>query len=168
MKKRYLGLDLSMSSAGVAVIEIVGRKPSLVTAFRIKTNPKQRHGERLHVIAQGLRKVHDEHSPFDTIIREKGFSRFAATTQALFKVVGVSDVVLRDYTIVELSPTTIKKTITGSGKAEKIVVEYGVRELLNLDASYLFISDDASDACAVILTYLIEKGLIDDNRGELK
>jgi Holliday junction resolvasome RuvABC endonuclease subunit len=51
--------------------------------------------------------------------------------------------------------------MTGNGKAEKIDVEYAVRELLDLDASYIFISDDASDACGVILTYLIEKGLID-------
>jgi len=165
MRKRYLGLDLSMSSAGIAVIDVEGRKPSLVTAFRIKTNPKERHGLRLHQISKGLREAHDKHAPFDTIIREKGFSRFAATTQTLFKVVGVSDVVLRDYHVIELSPTTIKKTMTGSGKAEKIEVEYAVRELLGLDASYLFISDDASDACAVILTYLIENSLI-DKQGE--
>jgi crossover junction endodeoxyribonuclease RuvC len=150
-----------MSSAGVAVIDVEDRTPKLVTAFRIKTNPKERHGQRLHVISKGLRKVHDENAPFEAIIREKGFSRFAATTQALFKVVGISDVVLRDYNIVELSPTTIKKAMTGNGKAEKIDVEYAVRELLDLDASYIFISDDASDACGVILTYLIEKGLID-------
>lgn len=165
--RRYLGLDLSMSSAGIAVIEVEDREPKLITAFRIKTNPKERHGLRLHQISKALRKVHDDYTPFDAIIREKGFSRFAATTQALFKVVGVSDVVLRDYFIVELSPTTIKKTMTGSGKAEKIEVEYAVREILNLDSTYLFASDDASDACAVILTYLIENKLI-DHEGAVK
>lgn len=165
MRKRYLGLDLSMSSAGVAVIDVEDRTPKLVTAYRIKTNPKQRHGERLHVIAKGIRAVHDEHAPFDTIIREKGFSRFAATTQALFKVVGISDLILRDYKIIELSPTTIKKCVTGSGKADKLEVEYAVREILGLDSTYLFISDDASDACAVILTHLIENKLIDHKGG---
>lgn len=161
MKRTYLGLDLSMSSAGVAVIEVQDGKPNLITAYRIKTNPKQRHGERLHVIAQGIKKTLQEYAPFDTVIREKGFSRFAATTQALFKVVGVSDVVLRDYHITELPPTTVKKAVTGNGKADKIEVEYAVREILGLDASYIFISDDASDACGVILAYLLENGIIE-------
>jgi len=164
MKRLFLGLDLSMSSAGIAVLELEGRTPKLLTAYRIKTNAKQRHGERLHQIARELKSTLKEYEPFDTIIREKGFSRFAATTQALFKVVGVSDVILRDYHIVELSPTSIKKTMTGNGRAEKADVEQAVREVLQLDDNYIFVSDDASDAVGVVLAYLIENGLIEGAR----
>ncbi|MFB5568633.1 crossover junction endodeoxyribonuclease RuvC [Bacillus cereus] len=161
MQRRFLGLDLSMSSAGVAVIDLVDGALELRTAYRIKTNPKQRHGQRLNQIAQELRSTLKEYEPFDTIVREKGFSRFAATTQALFKVVGVSDLVLRDYHIVELSPTTIKKIMTGSGKAGKEEVELAVRDVLGLGEDYIFISDDESDACAVILAYLLENGILE-------
>jgi len=55
-------------------------------------------------------------------VREKGFSRFPHETQALFKVVGVAD--LAAWTtcrteFVEIAPTTVKKLLTGSGKASK-------------------------------------------------
>ncbi|PFJ12474.1 crossover junction endodeoxyribonuclease RuvC, partial [Bacillus cereus] len=109
-----------------------------------------------------------EYEPFDTIVREKGFSRFAATTQALFKVVGVSDLVLRVYHIVELSPTTIKTIMTGSGKAGKEEVELAVRDVLGLGEDYIFISDDESDACAVILAYLLENGILEDKDHKTK
>ena len=55
-------------------------------------------------------------------VREKGFSRFPHETQALFKVVGVADLaVWKAYgtEFVEIAPTTIKKLLTGSGKANK-------------------------------------------------
>ncbi|QCY65025.1 crossover junction endodeoxyribonuclease RuvC [Bacillus thuringiensis] len=168
MRRRFLGLDLSMNSAGVAVIDLVDGALELRTAYRIKTNPKQRHGQRLNQIAYELRNTLREYEPFDTIVREKGFSRFAATTQALFKVVGVSDLVLRDYHIVELSPTTIKKIMTGSGKAGKEEVELAVRDVLGLGEDYIFISDDESDACAVILAYLLENGILEDKDHKTK
>lgn len=55
-------------------------------------------------------------------VREKGFSRFPHETQALFKVVGVADLVAWqkkgcDYH--EMAPTAIKKLLTGNGKTNK-------------------------------------------------
>ncbi|ABY46794.1 crossover junction endodeoxyribonuclease RuvC [Bacillus mycoides] len=159
--RRFLGLDMSLASAGIAIIDIVDGELRIVHKQRIKTNPKQRHGERLHKIATELKSILIEYQPFDTIIREQGFSRFAKTTQALFKVVGVSDLVLRDYAIVEISPTTIKLVMTGDGKADKKEVEKAVRKIMRLDDDYIFISDDESDACAIILTHLIQNNIID-------
>ena len=55
-------------------------------------------------------------------VREKGFSRFPHETQALFKVVGIADLAAwRAYgtEFVEIAPTTVKKLLTGSGKASK-------------------------------------------------
>jgi crossover junction endodeoxyribonuclease RuvC len=157
----YLGLDLSMSSAGVAVVQVNDRSPELVKAFRIKTHPKERHGLRLYAIAKRLKETNELHGPFKVIVREKGFSRFAAATQAIFKVVGLSDFIFRDQDIEEISPTTIKAKLAGHGKASKEEVEQAVRRHLNLPEEYKFESDDASDACGVILTYLFTEGIID-------
>lgn len=161
MSRRFLGLDMSLASAGIAIIDIVDGELRIVHKQRIKTNPKQRHGERLHKIATELKSILIEYQPFDTIIREQGFSRFAKTTQALFKVIGVSDLVLRDYAIVEISPTAIKREMTGDGKADKKDVEKAVRKIMRLDDDYIFLSDDESDACAIVLTYLIQNKIID-------
>jgi crossover junction endodeoxyribonuclease RuvC len=160
MGDRYLGLDMSMSSTGVAVVEVDNKRPKLLLATRIKTNSKHRHGLRLYQIARTLRNIEAKYGPFKAIIREKGFSRFAAATQAIFKSIAMSDVVFKDYDIEEYSPTTVKKTIAGAGKSSKDDVESMVRELLELDESYKFESDDASDACGIVLTYLLKEGLI--------
>ncbi|WP_198041805.1 crossover junction endodeoxyribonuclease RuvC [Paenibacillus larvae] len=60
-----------------------------------------------------------------------------------------------------LSPSTVKRLVTGSGKAEKEDVADAVRKLLGLSPDYVFASDDESDACAVALAWLIQKGVID-------
>lgn len=55
-------------------------------------------------------------------MREKGFFRFPHETQALFKVMGVADLVAwqkQRTEYIEIAPTTIKKLLTGSGKATK-------------------------------------------------
>lgn len=60
-----------------------------------------------------------------------------------------------------ISPTDVKKRIAGSGKAEKADVAVGVRKLLGLADDYQFATDDESDACAVVLAWLIGQDLID-------
>ena len=58
----------------------------------------------------------------DVFVREKGFSRFPHETQALFKVVGVADLVAwqKCRAIYEdIAPAAVKKLLSGSGKASK-------------------------------------------------
>ncbi|MGW7774123.1 crossover junction endodeoxyribonuclease RuvC, partial [Pseudomonas machongensis] len=55
----------------------------------------------------------------------------------------------------------IKRVMTGDGKADKAAVEKAVRRYLNLSDDFIFISDDESDACAVVLTHLVEKKIIE-------
>jgi len=55
-------------------------------------------------------------------VREKGFSRFPHETQVLFKVVGIVDLAAWRQCktqFEEIAPTTVKKLLTGSGKASK-------------------------------------------------
>lgn len=160
--KRYLGLDLSLSSPGFAVIDVSDRTPSLAYVGHIKTNAKQTHGQRLATIQNTLiEPVISRYYPFTAIIRERGFSQHAATTQALFKVVGVADLTFADDgEIVEIPPATVKKALTGSGRAEKAEVADKVRQRLRLPSDYRFATDDESDACAVALAYLIAEGEI--------
>ena len=55
-------------------------------------------------------------------MREKGFSRFPHETQALFKAVGVADLVAWQKcraVYEEIAPAAVKKLLVGSGKASK-------------------------------------------------
>lgn len=90
---------------------------------------------------------------------EKGFNKFALATQQIQRTVGVVLVTLmrNGYESVgEISPTSVKKCITGSGKASK-------EELAEALDQYLggleYKTNDESDACGVGLAFAKE-GLI--------
>lgn len=59
----------------------------------------------------------------------------------------------------------MKKTVTGRGAADKAEVEAAVRRYLSLADDYTFATDDESDACAVVLAWLLREGLIDNLTG---
>ncbi len=158
-----LAMDLSLSSPGFAVLAVFEDKPIVLEVTSLKTNAKTSHGARLTQIAEEIafliRKYQPEH-----IVREKGFSRFAATTQALFKVVGVSDYIshrFADKSVDEVAVTTVKKAVTGDGRADKQAVQDAVLRILQIETADYFTNDDESDACAVGIAYMAQKGVIE-------
>lgn len=157
---RILALDLSLSCAGFAVIEIDNRKPILIHKSHVKTNAKQTHGQRLISIAEHLQWLHKKYGDFNAVVREKGFSMHASTTQALFKVVGVSDLIMATNghpQIVEIPPTTVKKALTGNGRADKDEVANALKPYVG---AQVYKVNDESDAVAVGIAYAIQKKLI--------
>lgn len=93
-------------------------------------------------------------------VREKGFSRFSHETQVLFKVVGVSDLAAwqcgqKEYH--ELAPATIKKLLTGSGKASK---EQVAAALARYVGHQPYATTDESDAVAAGIAWLIQMKMI--------
>ena len=93
-------------------------------------------------------------------VREKGFSRFPHETQALFKVVGVADLAAwkKCHTeFVEIAPTTVKKLLTGSGKASKEEVAAALESYVG---EQTYGSDDESDALAVGMAWLMLNKMI--------
>lgn len=97
----------------------------------------------------------------DVYIRERGLSRFNAEVQALFRVVGISDLVAwrsSHDAFFELAPASVKKLITGNGKATKEQVASCLETYIgNQD----YLSDDESDACAVGIAWLIDNGFLE-------
>lgn len=91
-------------------------------------------------------------------VREKGFSRFPHETQALFKVVGVADLSAWracKAEFVEIAPATVKKLLTGSGKAGKEEVAAALNRYVGRQN---YVTDDESDAVAVGIAWLKDKG----------
>lgn len=92
-----------------------------------KKNGKS-HGEMLSEIFDELNSVllkalalSSQHGSGFIEVRERGFSRFAAETQTLYKVVGISDYIAykSGHLFQEISPMTIKKLVVGNAKAKK-------------------------------------------------
>jgi crossover junction endodeoxyribonuclease RuvC len=160
---RILAFDIS-ASPGVAVLEVKKKTPRLLLADSIKTSTGNSDSQRYaYVEAFAIKAIH-EHGPFDVVVREhftKGGSK--RSTQLVFGAWSMIDSALGRYGYAvdsEITPSKVKLTVGGKGTADKLEVEAGVRKILKLSDEYSFKSDDASDACAIGLTYLINEGLI--------
>lgn len=124
-----------------------------------KQNQKS-HGELLNEIMKAfVYFIPDDGIPI-YFAREKAFNARASQTEiGIYKVVGVMDWLL--YRLCqewkEFYPVTVKKCITGSGKATK----EDVAKMLPIwlpDVKYG--TDDESDAAAVAISFLVQNGVL--------
>lgn len=160
-----LALDVSLSSTGYCIVKASGNAVDVLTSGNVPTSSKgkdasrQTHGQRLHTIREAILALEDAYGPLGrTIARERGFSRHAASTQTIFKTHGVVEEALHAYTFVDYPPPTVKKTLTGDGKASKEAVAAAVRTWMARPIS--FATDDESDALAVAITHLLRTGAL--------
>jgi len=160
-----VGLDLSLNGTGICVIKVNKYNIKIIKEIYIdnkKVSSKDR-GKKLWNIYCNIDDVISEileRGVTPTVVMETGFSKHNKATQALYSVVGVVELVLfcnglgikKGY-----APTTIKKTITGNGRATKEEVATEARQyLVSSQADFVFQSEDTSDALAVALAYAIE------------
>lgn len=157
MNKVYIGLDVSMNSTGWAVLSYDGSSISYLDSGIIKANTKVSHGKRMRNQREKISEVVEKYQP-QYVARESGFSRHIKSTQILFKIYGVVEELFATYDLVEIAPTTIKKLVTGSGRADKDVVEVCVREKVSFPEGFEFKSDDESDAVAIALALIEQIG----------
>jgi crossover junction endodeoxyribonuclease RuvC len=161
---RVLGLDLSLTSPGFAIIEVKKGKPRLIKTANFTTNADTAQALRYEEIEAFTLLFIRENKPFDVIAREiwppsrnyaqnnKIHGAWAAVERALSRY---------GYEVNEhLTPSNVKKTVTGNGSAKKPEVAESVRTILGLGDDYVFKTDDCSDAAAIALAYLIKNGMI--------
>lgn len=169
---RILALDLSLSP-GIAALEVRNRVPYLLACDSVGTTTADSDSVRNYTVETFLASFIREHRPFDVVVREDFTSgRNKRATQTIFSAWAAADKALAAYGYEALapkpalSPTSVKKLVTGSGKAEKDVVAEAVRRYLRLDPAFKFRAGyDDSDACAVALAYLIRENIIDEIGG---
>lgn len=112
------------------------------------------HGEKLSMIYDAIYELANQS---DYFVRERGFSRFPATTQILFKVVGTSDLALWDAkraAFEEITPSEVKKVVAGNGKATKGEVGECLSSYVGVQA---YACEDESDAVAVGVAWMQKK-----------
>lgn len=132
----------------------------------VKTEASEAQPLRYEVIEAHALLFFRQHTPTAAIVREiwppsrnfaqndKVHGSWSAVDRALDRLgLAVTE---------NMTPSNVKKLVTGNGRAEKPEVAEAVRKWLRLDDDYAFKAGyDDSDACAVILAYLIREGLID-------
>lgn len=153
------GLDLSMSSTGIAVYDTKKKEfvhiSSIDTTKILAKNHKENFdGVRLKKIYNELCEIRDKYEPSFVAI-ERGFTLHNTVTQILYRVHGVANLAFADYPQIYYTPKSIKSTIY-DGTADKEEIANVIEKRTNAE----FSNFDESDACAIALTYAIKEDII--------
>lgn len=161
---RVLAFDTSMSSPGVAIIEVKNGNPAIKAVSHVKTNSNQPHGLRAEIVESWATLFLALHGDkYDVIVREDFVGRTSKQSHPVYSAWGAVDQALNkfglNFTVPAISQSKVKKQVTGNGKAEKDEVAEAVRNWTGYKGE--FACDDESDAAAIALAYLIEKGVVE-------
>jgi crossover junction endodeoxyribonuclease RuvC len=154
---RILGLDPGSRFTGYGCIETEGSRSRLVEHGRIACSAQAPLAERLAQLSRELQGLVDRLEPSVAVLEEpfhgansRSLIVLAQARGALLATLGSGGV-----PVAEFSPASVKKTVTGNGRADKGQVIRMVGLLLG-DAGAL--SPDAADALAVALCFAAHQG----------
>lgn len=154
------GLDPSLKNSGVVIIDEDTKEIVYVGSVRTdnikeykKLPEETRNPKKLRFIYEELTKLTKEYPPSVAVI-ERGFTRFNASTQVIFRVHGIFNLVFSEVENIYYPAKTIRETLY-KGNATKEEVE----DILSKHLNIKFKSDDESDAMAVVYAYLVKHGL---------
>lgn len=149
---RILGIDTSLRSSGVGVIEVRGNQLRALAYGRIRNKPSVPHSACLENIFNTLTTLIDEHSPDLAAIEGAFFAKNAKTAMVLGQARGaaVTACAIKGLAISEYSPRSVKSAVVGSGSAQKDQVAKMVARLLNLAEQP---QEDAADALAIAICH---------------
>ncbi len=149
---RILGIDPGLQRCGWGVIDAEGNRLKPVMCGVIRTAADKPLSERLVEIHKGLEQVIELWQPTDAAIEETFVNQNPASALKLGMARGAAMAVpaLLGLNVAEYPATTVKKSIVGTGRAEKDQVEMMVKRLLpGIEVN----SADAADALAVAICH---------------
>ena len=158
-----LGIDPGTATTGYGLLEINGNGDSSVIKWGLIETDKNGFKEnRLQVIYEETLTIIKKYSPDLFVIEKIFFATNAKTAIAVGQAQGVMLLAASTMKIkvVEYAPGTIKKVITGSGRANKKEVQKAVRRLLGnkikSEKHKKTHFDNAADALAIAMTHAIQ------------
>lgn len=148
-----LGIDTSLRSTGVAVVEARGNALVAVECGALKVPAGWPISECLRRIAEGIGAVIERTSPQAVALEGAFFSKNAQTAMILGEARGaaIATCAARGLPVYEYAPRRVKQALVGFGGAEKDQVRRMVMKLLNLREEP---QEDAGDALAIAICHL--------------
>ncbi len=145
-----LGLDPGLGRFGWAILTGAGQ-PRLVAAGCMTTPANSPTPDRLKKIYIDLAAILQEFTPDRVAAEELFFTNNVTTAMQVGQARGVAFLAIAQagLPIIEYSPTTIKSSVAGYGRADKAQMTTMVMTLLKLDQRPRY--DDTIDALAVAL-----------------
>ncbi len=149
---RILGIDPGLRRTGWGLIESDGNRLLYVACGSLETSERDELCDRLVTIHAGLRKVIDEFSPDEAAVENTFVNMNGASTLKLGQARGVAMLVPAQHglSVAEYAPNLVKKSIVGSGHADKVQIRMMIGVLLpKADPA----THDAADALAIAVCH---------------
>jgi crossover junction endodeoxyribonuclease RuvC len=149
---RIIGIDTSLRSTGVGIIEAQGHELRAIAYGNIKNAPKIPHSICLENIFNALSDLIEQHRPDMAAIEGAFFAKNVKTAMILGQARGAAMTACakKGLTIAEHSPRRVKSAVVGTGTASKEQVGLMVMRLLNLKE---LPQEDAADALAIAICH---------------
>lgn len=144
-------MDPGSLKTGFGIVDCHGSRFSYVTSgiIRIAAKPLP---ERLAIISRGLTEIIEQYKPTHFSIEDVFFARDPRAALKLGQARGaaITTAVLHDLPVGEYAPRLIKKTVVGTGAADKDQVQFMVKKMLGLQGE---LKEDAADALAIAICH---------------
>ena len=149
---RIIGIDPGLRRCGWGIVDALDNRLSFVAAGTITPPIDGLLADRLAALAAGLAEVLALHSPSEAAVEETFVNAGARSALILGQARGVALVTpaQRGLHVAEYATNLVKKSVVGTGHAEKNQVELMVRTLL---PTATFKGADAADALAVAICH---------------
>jgi len=149
---RILGVDPGLRRTGWGLIDAAGSRLSFVACGCVTSDQQAPIGVRLRQLHEGLLAVVAAHVPDEAAIEETFVNRDPQSALKLGQARGaaLTALALSDLDIEDYAANLVKKTVVGSGHADKAQIGMMVRVLLPASNAA---SADAADALAVAICH---------------
>lgn len=150
---RILGIDTSLRSTGVAVVNARGSRLSLIEAGALRNPASRPLSHCLATLADGISQVINRTSPEAVAIEGVFYCKNPRTAVVLGEARGavIAACASRKIPVYEYEPRRVKQAVVGFGGAEKEQVRKMVMRILNLEEEP---QEDAGDAMAIAICHL--------------
>jgi len=155
---RVLGIDPGLQHTGWAILEGHQGKISHIDSGTIHTNAKDLLDQRLVLIGREIRAIIINHTPIYAAIEETYVNKNYGSSLKLAHArgVGIFAIAEHNISVAEYSAKTVKKTVCGSGAADKTQIEKMLRLFL---PNVVIKSPDQSDAISIAYCHLLHLNL---------
>ena len=149
---RILGLDPGLRRTGWGVIAAEGSRLTHVAHGVIAPNETLPFAERLLTLLDGIEQVIAAHAPHEAAVEETFMNNNAASALKLghARAMALVAPARAGLVVAEYAATVVKKSVVGTGGADKTQVGFMIRRLLPTAGET---TADAADALAVAIAH---------------
>ncbi len=149
-----LGIDPGLARLGYGAVMELGPGFFPLTYGCIETKPAMTFTERLLKIHTDLQEKIASIRPDFVSVERLFFGKNARTAEYVYQARGVIMLLIAQnhLPVIELTPNSIKRNVTGSNKAKKREIQTAVRDILSLED--IPRPDDTADALAAAVAGL--------------